>query len=315
VLARLLLVLSVSISYALANEPEYTAVQWLEKMSQAMKNLNYQGTIAIVKNGRLDSMKYIHQANNGQEKERLLSLNSPIRDVIRDSGKVSCFLKDSQTIIVNHHPSSESFILNLPPSFSTLSDAYHITLGKEELVATQPVRVISIEAKDKFRYGRKIWVDKKHFLPLKMEVYDLSGVAVEQVIFTEIQIGQPAVLINAKTELENVKMKHIHQSDFFPLEQSDIILENIPAGFKVAFFTRMNIGNSEQSEVDHLLLSDGFSSISVYKEKKTNHVGKGFQELGMINSFTHLIKNYQITVMGEVPAQTVQFVAQGIRFQ
>ncbi|MCF6203652.1 MAG: MucB/RseB C-terminal domain-containing protein [Methylococcaceae bacterium] len=312
-LARLLLVLSVSISYALANEPEYTAIQWLEKMSQAMKSLNYQGTVAIVKNGRLDSMKYFHQSNNGQEKERLLSLNSPIRDVIRDSGKVRCFLKDSQTIIVNHRPSSESFILNLPASFSILSDTYNISLGKEELVATHPVQVISIEAKDNYRYSRKIWVDTQYFLPLKMEIYDLSGVAVEQVVFTEIQVGLPAGLINVEAELENIKMEHIHQSDFFPIEQSDIILENLPEGFRVAFFTRMNMGKSEQS-VDHLLLSDGFSSISVYKEIKTNYAPTGFQVLGVINSFTHLVKNYQITVMGEVPAQTVQFVAQGIRF-
>ncbi len=311
---RLLFVFFVSISCAFANGSDYTAVQWLEKMSQAMKSLDYQGTVALVKNGRLDSMRYVHQASHGQKKERLLSLNSPIRDVIRDSGKVSCFLKDSQTMVINHRPTSESFILNLPTSFSNLSDTYNITLGKEGLVATRPVRVISIEAKDNYRYSRKIWVDKQHFLPLKMEVYDLSGVAVEQVIFTEIQVGLPLSLINAEAESENVKIKHIHQSKFFPIEQAEVVLKNIPTGFKVVFFTRMNIGKSDQS-VDHLLLSDGFSSISVYKELKTNHVPKGFQVLGVINSFTHVVKNYQITVMGEVPAQTVQFVAQGVQFQ
>ena len=54
----------------LANEPELSAQQWLEKMSLSMKTLNYQGTVAFFKNGRLDTMKYFHAIDNGQEQER-----------------------------------------------------------------------------------------------------------------------------------------------------------------------------------------------------------------------------------------------------
>jgi sigma-E factor negative regulatory protein RseB len=64
-----------------------------------------------------------------------------------------------------------------------------------------------------------------------------------------------------------------------------------------------------------LLLSDGFSSISVYREAKAGDIQLGLQTLGSVNSFSRVIDNFQITVLGEVPAQTVQFIAQGVKFR
>jgi Negative regulator of sigma E activity len=57
---RLLLVFFLPVLCVLADEQELNAEQWLEKMSQSMKTLNYQGTVAFFKNGRLDTMKYSH---------------------------------------------------------------------------------------------------------------------------------------------------------------------------------------------------------------------------------------------------------------
>ena len=177
-----------------------------------------------------------------------------------------------------------------------------------------PVRVISIKAKDKYRYGRNIWIDKQFFLPLKMEIDDLSGETLEQVVFTDLKVGDKPVFVRTDNKMENAKAKHIHQLESVSFDKADFILENIPSGFQTVFFIRMNMDNSTQ-KFDHLLLSDGFSSISVYREAKSDDVQPGLQTLGTVNSFTHLIGDFQITAMGEVPAKTVQFIAQGTRFR
>lgn len=313
-LLRLLVVFLLSTACVSADESELNAQQWLEKMSQAMKSLNYQGTVAFFKNGRLDTMKYFHVSDNGLEQERLLSLNSPMREVIREAGKISCVFKDTKKTVVNHRPVSRSFIVDLPIDFSASSTDYHFSIGGEESVAMLPVRVISIKAKDKYRYGRNIWIDKQYFLPLKMEIYDLSGETLEQVVFTDLKVGDKPVFVRTDNKMENAKAKHIHQLESVSFDKADFILENIPSGFQTVFFIRMNMDNSTQ-KVDHLLLSDGFSSISVYREAKSDDVQPGLQTLGTVNSFTHLIGDFQITAMGEVPAKTVRFIAQGTRFR
>ncbi len=315
-LLRFIFVLFVfaSSTLVIADTSALNAQQWLEKMSQAMKVLNFQGTVAFVKNGRMDTMNYFHSVNQGRAQERLLSLNSPMREVIREAGKVSCVFKDTRQMVVNHRPVSQSFIVDLPANFSDSNSFYIYSLQGEESVAMLPTRVISIAAKDKLRYNRKVWIDKKSFLPLKIEVYDLSGETLEQVVFTNLQVGQPLEFVKTDNELNNIKVKHIQQLELSSFEQADFILKNVPSGFKNIFFTQMKVDNAAKS-VDHLLLSDGFSSVSVYKEAKSDDIQPGLQTLGTVNSYTHYVDNVQITAMGEVPAKTVQYIAQGVKFK
>lgn len=313
---RLLFVFFITANFVYADEPTIEALQWLEKMSQAMKKLNYQGTVVFAKNGRIDTMKYFHTTNdNGLEQERLLSLNSPMREVVRDAGKVHCIFKDSKKVLIDHRPVSGSFLVDVPSDFSALKNVYHYSIEGEELVAMLPAKIISIEAKDKNRYGRKIWIDKQYFLPLKEEVYDLSGKSMKQVVFSDLHVGTRLPFVEIDKKTKNIKIEHIHQIDSSTLGEktNDVVLENIPEGFKIEFFTRMDSKNSVNS-VDHLLLSDGFSSISVYRETKTKNTKDGLQALGAVNLFTHISKGYQVTAMGEVPAKTVQSVAQGVQF-
>lgn len=92
------------------------------------------------------------------------------------------------------------------------------------------------------------------------------------------------------------------------------VFENLPDGLETVFFTQMNVGDSDK-KVDHFLLSDGFSSVSVYAEVKSKNVQLGEQILGSVNSFTGIIKDYQITAMGDVPVKVAQVIAQRITFQ
>mgnify|MGYP000647946488 CR=1 FL=1 len=306
-MSKFLLFVSLIASNAFVHASEMTAQQWLEKMSQTMKVMEYQGTIAFFKNGRLDTMKYFHAIENGKAQERLLSLNSPMREVIREAGKVRCVFKDSKRSVVNHHPVSESFIVNLPRDFSNLNTIYRFYELGDESVALRMARVISIEAEDAYRYARNIWIDKTHFLPLKVEVYDLTGATLEQVVFTELSVGSDVDFITTDSLIDKNKVKN----DFLAANDASFITNNVPQGFEMAFFTRMDEKGSAK-RVEHLLLTDGFSSISIYLEAKDIDVQEGLQTLGSVNSYTHIIDDFQVTAMGEVPAVAVQFVAQGV---
>jgi len=295
---------------AAVEEKESEGISWLEKMNHAMKVLNYQGTVAFMKNGQLDTMRYIHAAKNGLEQERLLSLNSPMREVIRDSGKVSCTFKKTHRRVVNHSPLSRSFILDLPQQISSLAENYQVYVSGEESVAMRPTWVITIQSKDNFRYSRKIWLDKQQLLPLKVEVYNLEGAILEQVVFTDIGVETSIPFVKMNDD-QHYDVQHIHQAQTESFDKASFVLNNLPAGFKKVFFTRVSMHKSEQP-VDHLLLTDGFSSVSVYVDDKDEEISSGLQTLGSVNSFSRVVNGYQIVVLGEVPAKTVEYIAKGI---
>lgn len=311
---RFFLVLLLSTRTVFAADLELDARQALAKMTRAMRDLNYQGTVAFLRNGRLETMKYFHAAEGGIEQERLLSLNSPLREIIRDADRVSCLFKSTQQVVVDHRPVGHSFLVDLPKNLHELSAVYDFKVAGEENVAMLLAYVITIQPKDDFRYVRKIWIEQQQFLPLKVAVYDLSGAILEQVVFTDLQVKEKLPFVEVKFGEAAGDVKHIHQLQAQTSEQAAFVISNLPSGFQEIFFTRRPMHNSNQP-VDHLLLSDGFAAVSVYMENKNTAMQQGLQSVGAVNSFSRTLDDWQLTVMGEVPAKTVKFIAEGIKLR
>ncbi len=301
-------------SFAKANDANKdNSFEWLKKMEQAMKMLNYQGTVAFMKNGKLDTMQYIHAAKDGLEQERLISLNTPMREVVRHNGKVICTYTQTNKRMVNHQPANRSFIMDLPDNLALMDQAYQVKLLGEESVAMRPAWVITIEAKDPYRYSRTIWLDKVKYLPLKIEVYDLGGNTLEQIVFTDLKVQPHIDFIHVDEQSEGADTQHLNQSQEAFFNTAAFSFNALPVGFKKVFSTNMDLQESKD-KADHLLLSDGFSSVSVYLSHHDEDLENGLKSLGSVNSFSHVIGQYQVVVLGEVPAKTVEMIAKGVSF-
>lgn len=310
-LIRFFIVFLLTVSLACADNEVQPAEQWLAKMQAAIKNLNYQGTVVFIKNGQLDTMKYQHSLVNGLEQERLFSLNSPLREITRKSNQVSCFFKETNEKVINHHPIDSSFIINFPQSIDTVNQNYLLSLEGEESVAMQTAQIVSVKPKDQLRYARKIWIAEQSFLPLKVETYHSDGRVLEQVVFTDLQIENNLLDQDSLKEEDSVHIKHLHTTQAEPYEKAPFVLKNWPSGFETIFFIPNSL-QKNQKPVDHLLISDGFASVSVYLEPKSGQGVNGLHALGLINSVSRVIGDFQITVLGEVPTNTVELIAEGI---
>ncbi|MEI6335534.1 MAG: MucB/RseB C-terminal domain-containing protein [Methylococcaceae bacterium] len=297
-----------------ASESVLTAKQLLAKMNHAMEVLNYQGTVAFLKNGKLEPMKYVHAAEKGVQQEQLLSLNSPLREIIRDADQVRCLFKETQQTLVDHRPFEHSFLVDIPKNLDDMGGIYQFEIVGEENIALRPSYIVAIQPKDNARYPRKIWIEKKQFLPLKVVVYDKVGVLLEQVVFTDIEVKKSLPFVAVKFLDAVYPVQAIQQIQKQSSDQAAFVVTQLPTGFREVFFARKPIHNAEQP-VDHLLLSDGFTSVSIYMENKMAALQSGLQSVGAVNSYSRTISNFQLTVMGEVPAETVQFIAEGIQLR
>jgi sigma-E factor negative regulatory protein RseB len=222
--------------------------------------------------------------------------------------------KETQQTIVDHRPFERSFLVDVPRNLDEAAAVYQFEIVGEENVAMLPSYVVAILPKDKARYARKIWIEKQQFLPLKVVVYDNSGAPLEQVVFTDIEVKDALPFVDVKF-LDSVHpAQHIHQLQPQSSDQSAFVVTELPQGFHEVFFTRKPMHNAGQP-VDHLLLSDGFTSVSIYMENKSAAMQSGLQSIGAVNSYSRTINNYQLTVMGEVPAETVELIAEGIKLR
>lgn len=310
-----ILALALSIATVSAANSKLSVQQILTEMRLAMNTLNYQGTVIFSKNGNVEPMKYFHASHNGVEQEYLVSLNSPLREIIRNSNEVIFLFKETQQVVAKSRNFEQSFLLDMPNDLHELDSVYRFEKVGEETVAMQPTYVIVIQPKDEFRYVRKLWIDQKHFLPLMLVVYDLSGKLLEKVVFTDIEIKNALPF----KKIANLPVKPEQSLHNQPSTQASFVVNKLPPRFREIFFALTPLHDNTQQLVEHLLLSDGFTSVSVYMENKNTSsddgVPDGLQSIGATNSFSRTINNSQITVMGEVPEQTVRLIAEGIELR
>lgn len=306
--------LSLTAASVFADVPEQAPEQALLKMQRAMKQLNYQGTVAFLRNGKLNILKYSHATTDGKGQERLVSLNSPLRETIREADKVSCFFPETSKVIVDHRPAARSFLIDLPEQLNGLDDFYQFAFSGEEKIAMLSTKVLDISPKDRYRYARRIWIDDQQFLPLKVEVYDQLGNTIEQVVFTEFEVKSSLPFVDVDSALENKEVQRIHNRQPMSFETARFELTQIPGGFHKQFFVQMTMQGSNRP-VEHLLLSDGFSSVSIYLENKTDNIELGPRSTDSVNSFSRVIGDHLVTVMGEVPKETVRYIAEGVNLR
>lgn len=292
-----------------------TASQWLTEMSEAVKNLNYQGTVVYFRDKKAETIRVYHAQTEGVEKERIVALNSPMREVIRSDQEVACYLPDTRLVYVNRQSRKRSFLVRLPENLEGDSQFYEFLLNGREYVIQKESQIVELKPKDDFRYGRKIWIDLKTRLPLKFEMIGENGELVEQMMFTDLEVVDhlpPETLaLSAKLDASDWEVRG---SESQPDGNENWIFDGIPRGFKQVFHRR-SILPTDQHAVEHILFSDGFSSVSVYVDKQGNdNVAAYHKQWGAINSYSRLMDGYQITVLGAVPAKTVQAIGDGINY-
>jgi sigma-E factor negative regulatory protein RseB len=288
----------------------FQAKSVLKKMSNAMKVLNFQGTVVFLRNGKLETMKYFHAAKNGAQQERLVALNSPLREIIREAHTVSCHFKAAKQTVIDYRPFERSFLVDLPDNLEQLDNVYQFDMVGEENIAMLPAYVVTIYPKDNLRYVRKIWIEKNYFLPLKIAVFDLAGQVLEQTVFADLQVKDSISFVSSPLA---VRPEEQDQESFQDEARtfSGFKVEKMPAGFYEVFFTRTLMHNLGQP-VDHMVLSDGFSTVSIYMENKNAFFEQGLHTIGAVNSYGRSMGEFELTVMGEVPATTVKFIADQI---
>ena len=63
---------------------------WLKRMSNAFATQNYDGVFVYVHGRSMDTLRIIHRVADGVERERIVRLDGPQQEIIRQNNKVTC---------------------------------------------------------------------------------------------------------------------------------------------------------------------------------------------------------------------------------
>lgn len=298
-----------------------TPQAWLERMSRALRTRSFEGTFVYVHSGHVDAMRILHQVEpGGGERERVLALNGPARQIIRDDHEVTCILPDRRSVVVEKRRPHLPFPISIPIDTRQLRPYYEFHMFGHHRVAGRTAQAVAIVPKDRFRYGYHLYMDVATGLPLESVVLNERGQRVEQILFTSLTLTKHI----PRSELEP-KLNGAKGFTFYRPEGgggpgipgiNHWVLGTLPAGFAQVMYTRRRLPGSS-NPVQHLVISDGLASVSVYIEKPANGTQflRGISHLGAVNAYGRMIDGYQVTVVGEVPEATVRAVSNALRYQ
>lgn len=293
------------------------AREWLGSMSRALQTLNYDGTFVYLHDGKLEAMRIIHQQGSTGERERLVSLTGSAREVLRDDESVTCIMSDSKSVMVG--PSRTRQLLPMvPQDLDSLLRYYRFEMLGEERMAGFQARTVAITPRDKYRYGYRFWIDQDSKLLLKSDLTAADGTPIEQVMFTRLDIGSTISDAALQPSLTGKGYTWYHQ----PVEEAAALPETrdmhwsvgrLPAGFSMTHYQRKPM-RPEGQDAEHMVFSDGLATVSVYVESLSSDSEKftGLSGMGAMNAFGTIIDGHQITVVGEVPALTVEMMARSV---
>jgi sigma-E factor negative regulatory protein RseB len=300
---------------------DQTAKQWLERMIQAIHNLEYQGTFIHLHDNQLETMQIVHALKEGKLQERLISLNGAPREVIRDHTSVTCVMPESEQVSVDKRPLSGKFLALLPEELDQLDAYYMFKLLGQGRVAGRTAKVVAIIPKDGYRYGYRFFVDEDSALPLKSDLMNERGKAVEQTMFTHLEVGVADTkelqddLLEAHQPFKVKTASERSKNAAKPMESS-WEFHKLPKGFNVN--TRNLLPDPDGNKmVEQYVLSDGLASLSVFIEApdQDDESLNGVSRLGAINAWGGKMEGYQVTAVGEVPAVTLLDVVDSMRLK
>ncbi len=291
-----------------------TIDEWLDKMGQAMDQQNFQGTLVIRQGDSLQAIEVRQGMIEGQSWQTLESQTGENQIIFRRNGRVTTIFPGKKLITVStsNDDDIEKRTLHpaLPKNREKLKKLYTLTLGNEARVANKTTQMISIQPRDKHRYGYTFWLDKETGLLLKCDLISNKGRVLEQQMYSNIELlsSSPENQIDESAIVKFKKMRLANDTD---VKSNKWRANKIPTGFVLTRSVKI----IQNTPTYHLVFSDGMASVSVFietlKEKKTSSVGRS--SMGPVNAYSSFYNDAYVTAIGEVPSSTVQMIAQSIR--
>jgi len=195
------------------------------------------------------------------------------------------------------------------PDLGALWDHYGSHPLGEAQVAGRYTQMGGVTPRDRLRYGYRFYPDRESGLSFKSDLMGQRTEPIEQVTFTALDLLPSRESASAAGPVPQRRRSGPEppSPDLLPWR-----FDALPPGFSLVMHNDWRAAGGQP--VDHFVLSDGLASVSVYVEAGNPQEGlEGGTHIGAVHAIGKRVSGHQITVVGEVPPETVETVLAGIR--
>jgi sigma-E factor negative regulatory protein RseB len=234
---------------------------------------------------------------------------------------LSCYLPDKRTVVVELRPPEEPLV-GFPAVTDQTASFYDIREVGRARLNRRDTHVITVSPRDEYRYGYRLWIDDSTAMPLKTQLCDSRGHVIEQIVFASLTLPSRIPDSAFKPDVATDGFQWL-RNETPPPGPAGVALAwsamQLPPGFRMSGRSAQTLPGSTEP-VDHLVFTDGVASVSVFVEpQRKASSGESpvteTAEVGSSSAFSTVIDGHKITAVGEVPPDTVRFIATQLKAQ
>lgn len=293
--------------------------EWLKRLHDASRQRAFVGTFVVSAGSAFSSARIWHACDGIDQVERVESLTGVPRSTFRRNDQVVTFLPESRVAVSEKRESLGLFPNILQTDANTIASFYRVKAIGRDRVAGHEADVAQLNPVDGWRYGYRVWTEKKSGLVVKLQTLSGDGRVMEQAAFSELELGS-RVSMAALTQM-------MGDTDGYRLEKTDLVKTTAAAegwvmktevpGFKsLSCLRRPDQKRVDMSHTNTIqwVFSDGLATVSVFIEDydPRHHVRPGLWVLGATHTLKQRMAHWWLTIVGEVPPATLAAFAQGL---
>jgi sigma-E factor negative regulatory protein RseB len=304
--------------FAYAQTPE-DGWQLLQKAAAAAHVLSYQGIFVCETGHHNKAVQMTHLYNGQGEYSRNVTLDNTPREVFSQGRDLIIYNPKKEKIIIEKRRGQNLFPAILPLKLDGLKDSYTLRIGDTDKVAGRSATLIWLTPKDNLRYTYQFWIDQEYGLLLKYSMLNGKQEPLETIGFNQLNLMKTLDLDWFQPQIDAKKNYVMEESTPAVADSSvseDWSIQRLPAGF-VKIDQMKLMAHGKTTPVTQLIFSDGLASISLFIEPlmKNAQARIGHNSVGNNSFYANVQKGYQITVVGEVPQETVAKIGDAVVFK
>lgn len=289
---------------------------WLSRTHAAASQRNYQGTLVVSSAGGVSSSRVLHFSEGQQQFERIDWLDGEARSVLRHNELVHTVWPRARVVVVEQRDARAAFPALLPAGDQQVLTWYELKSVGQDRIAGHDADVVLLRARDGLRFSQRLWAERQSGLLLRADILAPNGQVLESAAFSELVLGirpQSEQVRKALRSLDGYRVLRPAQVSV-QLAAEGWSLGALPAGFKEVHCARRSLDPSApngQGAVLQTILSDGLTHVSLFIEPfdPQRHQAESSSAMGATQSLMFRVDEHWITVMGDVPMETLRRVA------
>jgi sigma-E factor negative regulatory protein RseB len=289
------------------------------RIHDAASHRNFQGTFVVSAGGAVSSARIAHYCDGANQFERIDSLDGQTRHVFRHNDVVHTLWPQAHVALVEQRDLLTSFPALLQVGDDRIADFYEMRPQGTERVAGHEASVLTLQPRDVYRFGYRLWAEKVSGLLLRADVLGEHGEILESSAFSDVAINvrsQPDAVLQPMRRLDGYK---ILKPSFTPtkLESEGWAMRQGVPGFRQVSCIKRPLDADQDSpsatspQAIQTIFSDGLTYVSVFIEPfdQKRHTKAMLTSMGATQTLMRRQGDWWITVVGDVPAATLKAFA------